>query len=189
MLAAHPHHQSLCRQEADSIFQAHQKDEDDNDNPSISYDDLSKLKHLERCLFESMRLLPPVFIFGRKLENELTLSNGVYLPPGTNCLILPLVIHRLSEYFEMPDIFNPDNFLPENTSKRHAFAYLPYSAGPRICLGMKSSIANIKIVTAKILRRFEIKSKCEFEDLKFKLNLTMSTEQDLDLQFIPRKTK
>ncbi len=187
MLAAHPHHQSLCRQEVAEMLQ--NNNQSDNDNPFITSDDLSKLKHLERCLFESMRLLPPVVVFGRKLETQLTLENGVNLTQGTNCLILPLVMHRLPEYFTNPNTFNPDNFLPQNTTKRHAYSYLPYSAGPRICLGMKSSIANIKIITAKILSRFEITSKCKFQDLRFKLELTLATEQDLDLQFIPRKIK
>jgi cytochrome P450 family 4 len=57
------------------------------------------------------------------------------IPAGTQTPIMPFLIHRNPEVFPNPEDFNPDNFLPEKVQKRHPFAYIPFSAGPRNCIG------------------------------------------------------
>jgi cytochrome P450 len=63
------------------------------------------------------------------------IAENYTLPAGTQTPILPFLIHRNPKVFPNPEEFNPDNFLPEKVLNRHPFAYLPFSAGPRNCIG------------------------------------------------------
>ncbi|CAL8103790.1 unnamed protein product [Orchesella dallaii] len=183
MLALHPEHQEKCRAEADELFnETHAHD----DAGSFDFNSVSRLKHLERCFLETLRILPPVFMYGRKLESPLRLENNVLLPPGMNVYVCPLVMHKDEIHFPNPDSFKPDRFLPEECKKRHPYAFLPFSAGPRICLGMKSATFSIKILVTKILHNFEIVTEDKFENLKFRFSLTMGPEKEPAFIFIPR---
>ena len=59
------------------------------------------------------------------------------IPAGTNVIMAPFLLHRDPKIFPNPDRFNPERFLPENCTKRHPYSYLPFSAGPRNCIGQK----------------------------------------------------
>jgi Cytochrome P450 len=63
------------------------------------------------------------------------ISENYTIPAGTSVPIIPYVIHRNPKIFPNPEEFNPDHFLPERIQGRHPFAYLPFSAGPRNCIG------------------------------------------------------
>lgn len=83
---------------------------------------------------EVLRLFPPAPLFGRTLVEEMEF-NGVMLPPETSMIFFIYDLHRDPEQFPDPHRFDPDRFLPEVVEKRHPFAYLPFSAGPRNCIG------------------------------------------------------
>ena len=63
------------------------------------------------------------------------LGNGKVLPAGSTFGIAPFFLHRNPDHWQDPDEFIPERFLPENSNKRHPFAYVPFSAGPRNCIG------------------------------------------------------
>lgn len=80
------------------------------------------------------------------------------MPKGSTILIPFVTISRNSEYFSEPDAFKPERFLDEKIiQKKNPYAYLPFSAGPRNCIGQKFAMYEMKCVLSKILRNFELK--------------------------------
>ena len=72
-------------------------------------------------------------------------KGGHTLPKGSSIVLVIMKVHRNEEHWPDPLKFNPDRFLPEETAKRHPFCYIPFSAGPRNCIG-KFLIFNFKII-------------------------------------------
>jgi len=73
-------------------------------------------------------------------------SRDLTLPIGATIIIATFKIHRNEDTFPNPEVFNPDNFLPEKSASRHYYAYVPFSAGPRSCVGMLLSIIHYTII-------------------------------------------
>lgn len=94
------------------------------------------MNYLERVILETLRLYPPVPVIARKLNEDIKLVSEDYLlPQGCTVVIGTFKVHRRGDVYPDPDIFNPDNFLPENTQNRHYYSFIPFSAGPRSCVG------------------------------------------------------
>jgi cytochrome P450 len=95
------------------------------------------LAHLPLCLQvfkEAVRLYPPApGIFREALHD--TIIDGYQVPKGANILISPYTLHRRPEYFPEPEVFDPDRFTLEREKQLPRYAYLPFGAGPRICIG------------------------------------------------------
>ncbi|GLV37198.1 Cytochrome P450 4g15 [Carabus blaptoides fortunei] len=100
------------------------------------FSDVTEMKYLERVILETLRLYPPVPVIARIIEEELQLvTDNLILPAGTTVIIPQFMIHRKPEFYPNPTKFDPDNFLPERCQNRHYYAYIPFSAGPRSCVG------------------------------------------------------
>lgn len=84
---------------------------------------------------ESLRLYPSAPFIGRVLEEDLMTKEGYLLPKGVIVNIHIYDIHRNPKYWPEPDKFDPERFLPENCVNRHPYAFVPFSAGPRNCIG------------------------------------------------------
>lgn len=84
-------------------------------------------------------MFPSVPIMGRQVLRETELSNGLILPANTQITIHVFDIHRNALYWDAPDEFRPERFLPENSQDRHTFAYIPFSAGQRNCIGRRNT--------------------------------------------------
>ncbi|KAJ9596972.1 hypothetical protein L9F63_012002 [Diploptera punctata] len=132
---------------------------------SITYNDLSKLKYVERCLLETLRVYPTVSVLPRSCKAEIKMRDHV-LPAGCIVLIFIMKLHKNPEFFPDPITFNPDRFLPENISKRHPYSFIPFSAGPRNCIGQKYGMIQAKYILATILRNFHITPGCKRRELR-----------------------
>lgn len=106
-----------------------------NNNEPLQIQQYSTLDFLDRVVKEILRLYPSAPVIARELMEELEI-NGVILPVGTSLNLMIYDLHRDPNQFPDPLRFDPDRFLPELVEKRHPFAYLPFMAGPRNCIGM-----------------------------------------------------
>ena len=100
----------------------------------------------------ALRLYPPIYVFGRQATADVEIGRH-FVPRGTVLLVSPFVIHHRAEVWPDPDRFDPDRFLPEAEAARPRCAYLPFSAGPRTCIGNLFALMEGPIVLATILRR------------------------------------
>jgi len=118
-----------------------------------STDELARMTTLERVIEESMRLLPPVWGFERQaLEDDEVLGHPIRA--GHIVGVSTWTLHRMPEYWENPEGFDPDRFLPEAKKARPRFAYVPFGAGPRICIGAGFAMLEAKAILAVLLRRY-----------------------------------
>lgn len=103
---------------------------------------------------ESMRLFPPVFLIVREAQKPLRIGRRV-LFKGDLVSIAPWVLHRHEAHWQQPDHFDALRFMPERPTPTR-FTYLPFGAGPRICIGMSFAMTEANAVLAAFMRRFEV---------------------------------
>ncbi|XP_044270353.1 cytochrome P450 4d2-like isoform X2 [Tribolium madens] len=121
----------------------------------ITFSDIQELKYLDIVIKEAHRLYPPVPLIERSLEEDCTID-GLTIPKNTNISIFLYGMNYNKDVYPEPHVFDPDRFLPEKQGERHTFAYVPFSAGPRNCIGQKFALLELKTTIAKLLRCFDI---------------------------------
>lgn len=136
--------------EADARLAAEAKDVTDR-VPGV--DALARLTGTRMILEESMRLYPPVPFMSREAVAHDRLGEAD-VTPGTRIIIAPWVLHRHRKLWPDADLFIPERFAPENRGKIPRFAYLPFGAGARICVGMTFAMQEALLALAMIARRF-----------------------------------
>ena len=107
---------------------------DDRTTP-VTFEQLSELSYLECCIKESMRLMPPVPIIERVTAVPMKLDDNYEIPADVDVGVHIYQLHRDADNFPDPETFDPDRFTVENSKGRHPYAYVPFSAGLRNCIG------------------------------------------------------
>jgi len=117
---------------------------------------IAKLPYVDAVVCEALRMYPPLIATNRVANEDYVLGNtGIVLEKG-HAIHFPLFsVHRDPEYFEDPDTFNPDRFMPENLDKIKDFSFIPFGSGPRSCIGMRFAIIEAKIMLVKVVQNFE----------------------------------
>ncbi len=121
-----------------------------------TFDDLPRLGLTLRVFREALRLYPPVYVFSRQ-ACQATSLDGYDIEKNTVVILSPWALHRRPDLFPEPERFDPDRFLPEVEQARPKLSWLPFGAGPRVCIGNQFAMMEGQIVLAKLLRhaRFE----------------------------------
>lgn len=161
MLGIHKDVQAKVLAEQEAIFGS-------NFSRDCTFADTLEMRYLERVIMETLRLYPPVPIIARKAGRDVRLASGPYvIPKDTTVVIAQYAVHRNERAYPNPHEFNPDNFLAENMSKRHYYSFIPFSAGPRSCVGRKFAMLKLKVLLSTILRNYSV--NCNLKESEFKM--------------------
>ena len=145
-LAQHPEHQQKVREEVKAVLSGRE---------NLTYDDLKELEYTQCCIKEAMRLYPPVNIIFRQLDHDLEI-NGHVFPKGTHVNIPIRSIHNNPDVWPNPEVYDPMRFHPSNAKDRDPYAYLPFSAGSRNCIGQNFALNEEKTMVATIINHFKL---------------------------------
>ncbi|XP_073998067.1 cytochrome P450 4g15 isoform X1 [Rhodnius prolixus] len=180
MMAARPDIQEKCMQEIDSIF-------GDSDRP-VTFQDTLEMKYLERCIMETLRLYPPVPIIARELQKELKLAScDVIIPAKCTVIIATYKLHRREDIYPNAEHFDPDNFLPERSANRHYYSFIPFSAGPRSCVGRKYAMLKLKVLLATFLRNYRVLPGKPQKDWVLQADIILKRTDGFQIQVEPRR--
>ncbi|XP_017032026.1 probable cytochrome P450 4ac2 [Drosophila kikkawai] len=179
MLALHQDVQQRCYEELENLPE---------DSDEISLFQFNEIVFLECVIKESLRMFPSVPLIGRKCMEECVV-NGLIMPKDTQINLQIYDIMRDPRHFTKPNDFQPERFLPENTVNRHPFAFVPFSAGQRNCIGQKFAILEMKVLLAAVIRNFKILPVTILEDLTFETGIVLRTHQNVKVKLLRRESK
>jgi cytochrome P450 len=120
------------------------------------HEDLVRLPYARMVIEESMRLYPPAPGLSVRLATEDRVICGVKAPKGTAISVMPWVLHRHRLLWDEPERFDPERFSPARSAGRHRFAYLPFGAGPRICIGAAFAMAEAMLMLVTVAQRYRL---------------------------------
>jgi cytochrome P450 len=121
------------------------------------YDDLPALRYTLMVIQEAMRLYPPVWILPRRSVGPDEIG-GYHVPAGADVMICPYTLHRHSGFWTEPARFDPGRFDPAVAEQRHRYAYIPFGAGPRFCVGNSLGMLEATLVVAMVARAFRLRT-------------------------------
>jgi cytochrome P450 len=117
--------------------------------------DLERLVYTEQVVNEALRLYSPIHSLSRVALTDDTIG-GYHIPAGATIYVSLYATHRLPTLWPDPDRFDPDRFTPDKVEQRPRFAFIPFAAGHRNCIGASTAIAELKIAVAMIAQRYEL---------------------------------
>lgn len=143
LLSQHPEFLQSLRKEVDAVL----------GDKTPTFEDLHKLTYTLQVIKEGMRLYPPAFAVGREpIEDDEILGHPV--PAGSVVFIAIAAVHRNPDWYERPNEFYPGHFTPEAEKERPRLAYMPFGAGPRMCIGNHFALMEMQLLLAMLVRRF-----------------------------------
>ncbi|XP_076815067.1 cytochrome P450 4F8-like isoform X2 [Clavelina lepadiformis] len=187
-LALHPDYQEKCREDVKHVI-ANKK--------TVDWEDLGNFNYLVKFIKEVMRLYPPAYGMARTLSQPMNFPRGFgkdqkdlegivpddscsrTLEAGSSCDINIFAVHRNRSIWKNPDVFDPERFTQENIKTRSPYAYIPFSAGPRNCIGKNFAMAEIKVVLAKALQQFRFSTDSECPKPEFQPLMTLKPKNGI----------
>ncbi|KAK8760328.1 hypothetical protein V5799_028405 [Amblyomma americanum] len=157
LLATHPDEQERLCAEMEASF--------GEDEPT--YEGAQSLKRLDMVVQESLRIYPPVVLFvSRRCQKDTTIM-GQFFPAGVNIMIPTWHLHHDPALWQDPFEFRPERFDPEGNGNlpQHPAAFLPFGMGPRLCIGKRFALLELKMAACRILREYRL-LPCEKTPIK-----------------------
>ncbi|XP_034445911.1 cytochrome P450 3A40-like [Hippoglossus hippoglossus] len=143
-LATHPHTQKTLQKEIDETFP---------EKCEPTYEALMQMEYLDMVVNESMRLYPVASRLERMTKASVEV-NGVTVPKGTIVMVPIYTLHRDPAFWPEPEAFKPERFSKENKDNIDPYAFLPFGAGPRNCIGMRFALLAMKLALVMVLQNF-----------------------------------
>ncbi|CAH1183262.1 unnamed protein product [Phaedon cochleariae] len=170
LLGMYPHIQSKVVEEILDVVGGKDKD--------IEEKHLDKLTYLDMVIKDVLRLFPIAAFIVRKAEEDFLLDDWL-IPKGCSVMVSIYNIHRDKRLWEKPEEFYPEHFMPEAVRSRHPYSFLPFSAGPRGCIGKPYAYMALKILLVTILQNFEVQSEGKLEDKKLKMDISVRFRDEI----------
>jgi len=175
LIANNPNVEKRIHTESRSIFSV---------KGELNYESLINMHYTQQVLEETLRLYPPVWLFSRKSIYPDNL--GKYnIPVNSDLYLSPYILHRSREFWNEPEKFNPDRFDKADKANNHTNAFIPFSLGPRRCLGEYFSFLEMKIHLGYLINNFKIKKSYQ-RDPDLNLGINLRSKNDIFLEFKPR---
>lgn len=175
-LALHPDHQKMCQKEIDTLTKTSTDD-------YMCWNDLQELPYLTKCIQESMRLCGVPYV-ERELEEDVFVD-GKFVPAGSVVIIVLKNLHTHPQIWNNPLKFDPERFSHEKLLDMDSFAYIPFSAGLRNCIGQAFAMNEIKVVLARSLKRFNFTVKENFKPQRI-MAVTLNSSNGIHLKVSER---
>lgn len=146
LLSKHPHVEEKLHAEVDTVLNGRR--------PGL--DDVPNLVYTRQILDETLRLYSPVAITARDpLADDVI--DGCLIPGGSMVTVMPFITHRHPEFWDNPEGFMPERFEPAEVKKRPRYAYYPFGAGPRICIGQHFALLEATLILAELAQHYRLK--------------------------------
>ncbi|KFB53238.1 AGAP002555-PA-like protein [Anopheles sinensis] len=167
LLAMHPAVQAKAHAEVSELLCTADQE--------ITTDLMKELRYIECVLKEAMRLMPVAPIVGRQNLAEVVLD-GHRIPRGSIMLFNFYALHRRKDVWgPTADEFDPGRFLDEDAGRmRHPYAHLPFSGGPRGCIGYRYAMMSLKTLLALILKNYELTTSVRYEDIRYEYQISLN---------------
>ncbi|CAI9723443.1 cytochrome P450 4V2-like isoform X2 [Octopus vulgaris] len=161
-IAAYPDVQKKLQKEVDDFY---------GESEEVTLSNLKKLTYLDCVIKEVQRLYPSVPLIGRLAAEDFKI--GPYgIKKGSHVFVGIGPLHRDPNVYPDPSTFDPDRFLSEDND-RHPYAFIPFSAGPRNCIGQKFAMLEEKIVLSRIIQKFNLETTQTLEELEPTFDLVL----------------
>lgn len=171
LLSAHPQERAKLEAELDAVLGAR----------APTAEDLPKLVYTRQVVEEAMRLYPPApAVTGRVAAGPDEIC-GHEVRKGDRVFISTWVMHRHRAWWDDPERFDPDRFSPERSEGRPRFAYMPFGAGPRVCIGQAFAMAEATLILAALAGKFRLTMERP-QDVKLLARITLSPEGGLKMR-------
>ncbi|XP_034829948.1 cytochrome P450 6B1-like [Maniola hyperantus] len=182
-LAMNPQIQEKLIAEVDQVVHRH--------NGKITYEMINELSYMEKVLNETLRKYPVIDVQRRAKANYNIPGTNIVIAKGTIIIVPTLGISQDEKYYPNPTKFDPERFSPENDSKRHPCAFIPFGVGPRYCIGMMFARIQSRVFLMKLLSNFRVEtSKNTQSTIVFNPGRVVTAPKDgIYLNLIPRKSQ
>jgi cytochrome P450 len=146
MLSQHPEVEDRLQAELDEVLR--------NRPPTAA--DLESLVYTGMILKETMRLYPPAWVLNGRTAMEALSLGGYTIPAGGLIFVAPYVLHRQPDYFPDPERFDPERFRPERVKELPRYGYIPFGAGPRVCIGNSFAMMEARLILATVAQHYRL---------------------------------
>ncbi|MFE0025266.1 cytochrome P450 [Amycolatopsis sp. NPDC059021] len=152
-----------------------------------AHEDLRKLRYTAMVVEEVMRLYPPVWLLPRVAQADDEIG-GYHVPAGSDVVVVPYTLHRHPGYWADPERFDPERFDPDNPAGRPRYAYIPFGAGPRFCIGNSLGVLEAVFVLAMVSRALRLRKLPGYEVVPEAM-LSLRVRGGLPMTVHPRTTQ
>jgi len=174
LLSEHPAAERRVHEEVDAVL--------DGDRPG--WEHVQQFDYVERVIQEAMRLYPPVYTIFREPTVDVELA-GYEIDAGTTLMLPQWGVHRSERFWEDPEAFDPDRWLPERVNERPRFAYFPFGGGLRHCIGKHLAMLEAQLIVATVASEYRLEYTGE-TPLDLLPSLTVHPRQTMSMRVTER---